>query len=348
MDLDREGGVDLFVQPSDMALINVVALAESSALDLNPKYQRRDRWDRARQSQLIESFLVNVPVPPVYLSEEARGIYAVIDGKQRLTAIANYFHDEYALVGLGLRPDLEGLRFSDLPEAAAGALRMRPLRAVIILRQTAEWVKHEVFLRLNKGGQALNNQEIRNVAFSGPLNDLMIDLGEDPFLLKQLKVHTANSSAYADMTNVEMVLRFFMLANGWSDFEGDMARALDDFMVEHRYVDPGEEARLSERFFRAIRGCEAMWGDRAFKRFDGHQWRDQFIGGVYDAQMVAVDRMRDPDLAALGENPTRAVSTMTQLFRDTTFDSSVRLSTNTPSRVQYRIGRLIDALHSQR
>ena len=75
---------DLVVQSSDMALANVALLAASGSLDLSPRFQRRNRWNRTQQSQLIELFLMNVPVPPVYLAEETRGVFAVIDGKQRL------------------------------------------------------------------------------------------------------------------------------------------------------------------------------------------------------------------------------------------------------------------------
>ena len=111
---------DLVVQSNDMALMNVQSLELTGALDLSPRYQRRNRWDRERQSQLMESFILNVPVPPVYLAEEDRGEYAVIDGKQRLTAIVQYLNNEFELVGLQLRRDLEGLKFTQLTPNSRG------------------------------------------------------------------------------------------------------------------------------------------------------------------------------------------------------------------------------------
>jgi hypothetical protein len=330
---------DLVVQSSDMALMNVVALHSAGSLDLSPRYQRRDRWDRERQSQLIESFLLNVPVPPVYLAEESRGVFAVIDGKQRLTTIVQFLKDEFPLTKLQLRTELEGKRFSDLGSDTSSALMMRPLRAVTILRQTPDWVKHEVFVRLNRGGQPLNAQEIRNVAYAGPFNDRVIELSENKFLHRQLKILSPQSSAYADMSDVELVVRFFALTNYWRDFGGNMREALDKFMLENHEAGPTRINDFSARFERALTWCEHLWGHHAFQRFDGTQWRDQMIGGVYDAEMVAVDALDEVLLKSLV--PRRVLQRTSELFSDEEFDSSVRLSTNTSARVRYRIDRTI-------
>jgi len=333
---------DLVVQSSDMALLNVASLHSSGSLDLSPRYQRRNRWDRTRQSQLIESFLLNVPVPPVYLAEEARGVFAVIDGKQRLTTIVQFFNNEFALTQLELRKELEGLRFSDLTPDASTSLSMRPLRAVTILRQTPDWVKHEVFVRLNRGGQPLNAQEIRNVAYAGPFNDRIIELATNSFLHRQLKITSTESSAYADMSDVETVVRFFALAASWRRFGGNLRDALDLFMLENHAAGPSGITEFSQRFERAVEWSERLWGIHAFQRHDGIQWRDQMIGGVYDAQMVAVDLLTDSQLSRL--RPRDVLAGTQRLFRDSDFDTSVRLSTNTSARVRYRIQKMIDFL----
>ncbi len=336
---------DLIVQSTDMALMNVAALAHSGALDLSPRFQRRNRWDKDKQSKLIESFLMNVPVPPVYLAEERRGRFAVIDGKQRLTAIAQYLNGEFRLSNLSFVTDLDGYSFEDLPATVTSTLNMRPLRAVTVMRQTADWVKYEVFLRLNTGGEPLNAQEVRNVAFASPLNDVIIDLSEDRFLRQQLKIRSTSSAAYADMTDVEFVLRFMALADSWTNFRGNLRAALDEFMLRHHAAGPREVANFAHRFTRALRACESLWGPLAFRRFDGKQWRDQMIGGVYDAQMVAVDQLSDEELtaAAASENATTA---MARLFSNANFDSAVRIATNTPSRVHYRIESVRDLLRA--
>ena len=120
-----------------------------------------------RQSELItRSFLMNVPVPPIYLAEEDYGIYPIIDGKQRITAVSDYLNNAFALRGLKAFPEINGARFRDLPRTLQSALRIRPyLRVITLLKQSHPKLKYEVFIRLNRGGVTLNAQEIRNVAF---------------------------------------------------------------------------------------------------------------------------------------------------------------------------------------
>ena len=204
-------------------------MVESGAIDLKPGFQRRERWNPNKQSALIESFLMNVPVPPIYLAEEDDGTYTAIDGKQRLRAIADYFYGRFSLKNLESMTAAEGLRMRDLPTEIVNALTLRPyLRVVTLLRQTDEMLKYEVFLRLNRGGEALNAQEIRNVAFRGPLNDRIYQLSENQFLRRQLKIDSEKSSAYRAMVDAEYVLRYPSEALATA---GALARASTDHIV---------------------------------------------------------------------------------------------------------------------
>lgn len=337
---------DLIVQSSELALMNIASLAETGALDLSPRFQRRNRWNRERQSKLIESFVMNAPVPPVYLAEEHRGRFAVIDGKQRLTAIAQFLANDFKLQGLSFRYDLDGRHFSELGPTAQSTLAMRPLRVVTVMRQTPDWVKYEVFLRLNTGGQPLNAQEVRNVAFPGLLNDSLQHLSRHPFLRQQLKIRNESSPAYADMSDVEFVLRFFAMSDYWTEFRGNLREALDQFMLTRGDASERETSALAHRFTAALEGCAQIWGNDAFKRYDGAQWRDQMLGGIYDAQMVAVDLVGPQQIHKAVKRREAAQAGMARLFADDAFDAAVRTATNTPSRVRYRIERVADLLVS--
>jgi len=229
----------LIVQASDLSLQAIADMVRGGAIDVAPQFQRRDRWNNEQQSSLIESFLLNVPVPPVYLSEDDFGSYSVIDGKQRITTITAFMGDELQLRTLASFDELEGYRFSELPTSLRNALQVRPyVRAVTLLRQTAPDLKYEVFHRLNSGGQPLNAQEIRNVVYRGSLNDLVMRLSEIPFLRHQLKIRDDRSPAYRTMTDAEFVLRFFALNQTWRNFSGDLRRTMDDFMRDHRNPPP--------------------------------------------------------------------------------------------------------------
>lgn len=148
---------NLVTQSTDYSLRTLTHMINAGTVDLAPGFQRRERWDIHRQSALIESFLMNVPVPPIYLSESTQGTYQVIDGKQRLTAIARFLSGDLRLRGLEQFDELDGFTFSELPQPIQNALDFRPLRTVTLLRQSDEALKFQVFLRLNTGGGPLSD-----------------------------------------------------------------------------------------------------------------------------------------------------------------------------------------------
>ncbi|MEU9406275.1 DUF262 domain-containing protein [Streptomyces sp. NPDC048281] len=332
----------LVIQASDLSLETISQMAQTGAIDVAPLFQRRERWDVRRQSALIESFLMNVPVPPVYLSEDDYGSYSVIDGKQRITAIRDFMLDHFALSQLTRFEEISGLKFSDLPSELQNSLKVRPyIRAITILRQSDRSTKYEVFHRLNSGGEPLNAQEIRNVIYRGPLNDLLLELSEAYFLRRQLKIKDNRSSAYNLMQDSEAVLRYLVLLDQWRNFSGDYRLSMDRYMERNMDMSEREIDHLRRTFLRALEACEGIWGRYAFKRPEGNGWRDQMLSGMYDAQMVAVSLVDDKRIASLVRHGEEVVSRTRELFEDRYFNEAVRLSTNTPSRVTYRIEKVL-------
>jgi len=327
---------------ADQGLSTLASMVASQAIDVSPTFQRRDRWNADKQSRLIESFLSNIPVPPVYLAEDiARmGRYAVIDGKQRLTSISTFFGDELTLRGLGRIPAINGLRYSQLPDELRIPLGMKSLRVTTLLRQSNEELKHEVFLRLNTGGEVLNAQEIRNVAYRGPLNDLVYTLAENPFLRRQFKVFPPGSPAFRQMTDAEYVLRFLALSERWQVFSGDLRTELDRFMWEGQSADSGYLDRLHHRFSRCIETAEAVWGNNAFKR----PGRDQALTGLYDAQMIALAQVENELHPDVVRTRNKVIVATNRLFDDPEFDEATRRATNTPARLRYRTEQVIAAI----
>jgi Protein of unknown function DUF262 len=335
----------LILQAADLSLETLASMVESQSIDIEPVYQRRERWRADKQSALIESFLINVPVPPIYLAEDDFGVYSVIDGKQRLTSIRAFMRDELALINLQRLRELEGSRFSDLPAPLANALQVRPyLRVVTLLRQSDPELKYEVFTRLNTGGEPLNAQEIRNVVFRGPLNDLIYGLAEHPFLRQQLKITSERSPSFRNMTDAEFVLRFLTLLEHWRSFSGELARSMDDFMRANQAVSRDALDEFKQDFEVAIDNCAALWGVHAFQRPVGNGWRAQALAGMYDTQMIGVAQLKDVQLKRLLERRNKVVSGTRDLFGDSQFEAAVRVGTNTPSRVRYRIERMTDLL----
>lgn len=204
---------------------------------LDPEYQRRHRWSDTRKSRLIESFLLNVPVPPVFLYERDLARFEVMDGRQRLTALSDFYADKFALTGLEYWPDLDGRRYSTLPTKVRDGIDRRYISSIILLQETANTeeqaatLKKLVFERLNSGGVKLSSQETRNAIYSGPLNTLCLELSQntafrrlwgiplDPYATEgngeedteetMDEATVAGMRMFQKMEDVELVLRFF-------------------------------------------------------------------------------------------------------------------------------------------
>jgi len=342
----------LVYQTADLSLGSLAGMMSpgaggKAAINLDPDFQRRERWTTEKQSGLIESFLLNVPVPPIYLAEDEYGQYSVVDGKQRLTAIRAFMTGNLVLRALEKFTELENRSFATLPEPLQNALNIRPyVRVVTLLKQSDPTLKFEVFTRLNRGGEPMLPQELRKVAYRGSLSDLVFELSEAPFLREQLKITSDESPAFKNMDDAEYVLRYFALRSHWQTFSGSLRGELDGYMVKNQHANPARIKTLRGDFLRPLSACQKIWGTHAFKRHTGTDWRSQFLAGMYDAEMLAVSELADSELGKTFTKSTSAVERTATLFEDSDFEKSVRQGTNTPSFVRNRVKAVIELLHS--
>lgn len=334
----------LVLQQSDLSLQSISDMVESGAIDISPKYQRRERWGIDKESELIESFLLNIPVPPIYLAEDEYGIYSVIDGKQRITSINKFLKGDIRLKNLSKFEELEGLNFDDLPQPLSNALKIRPyLRVVTLLRQSDPDLKHEVFLRLNKAGVALNSQEIRNVAFRGALNDLLFELSELPYFVNQLH-STKDSKIYREMTDVQYVLRFFTIKEYWNDFSGNMDKAMDKYMASNYKISGQAIIDKRAEFLRSLNFCEQIWGEDGFTKPDGNK---RVLLSFYDVQMICSSLLTNAEYNKALQNPEAVRQSLLNLLQnDETFFESISQFTSNQRSVRYRISTFANALRA--
>lgn len=332
----------LVLQQSDLSLQSISDMVDDGAIDVSPRYQRRERWGLEKNSGLIESFLLNIPVPPIYLAEDEYGVYSVIDGKQRVTAINKFLRGQFELTDLDKFVELEGCKFKDLPDSLSNALKIRPyLRVVTLLRQSDPDLKHEVFLRLNKAGVVLNSQEIRNVAFRGELNNMLFDMSEKPYLCNQLKA-TSQSKIFREMIDVQYVLRFFTVREYWNHFPGNMDVAMDSYMQHFHKISKRQVKALQEIFVQSLDFCEAVWGDEGFKKPGGNS---RVLQGYYDVQMVCSSLLTDAERAYALSKPDEVREALISLLNDDEeFQDSISQFTSNPRSVAYRIKTFSEAL----
>lgn len=338
IDFWEEKQRELVTSVVDYNLGTLTQLVVDGTIDLSPKYQRRFRWNIERQSKLIESFLMNVPVPPIFLNEDQYGQYSVIDGKQRLMAIAEFFRGRLILKGLEIFSDINDHTFDNIPYKLQSVIKTRPtLRAIIILRQSDEDVKFEVFQRLNTGGVRLNPQEIRNSAYPGPLNDLILELSENKTFHKLLGIKNKNqSSIYQEMRDAEFVLRYFTFSSNWRDFKGSMKRLMDRYMSDNQHLDKEKINELRADFLKTIDVVDKCFGEYAYRRYmpEKSQWRKQILASLYDAQMFACKEIDIENVEIIKE---RIVERLSRLFNEGEFVRAISAATNNIGNFRTRV-----------
>lgn len=261
----------------DLPLLTLKAQIEAQ-IELKPEFQRRDRWSKEKQSRFIESLIMNVPVPPVFLGEEDYGKYVVLDGRQRLTAIYRFLCNELRLEGLAVWSELNGLSYSEFAsQGFAPTIERRFLPAVLLTRESSPEVKYEVFDRLNTGGVIANPMEVRNAIYPGLFNDLLHKLSRNKSFCRLWGIPTANdpstlerNSLYKEMADLELVLRFLALRDG--TLKGERFKDHLSLVMKRKNAEflqnPSLHKQDEREFVCAVENCLHVFGETAFRRPD--------------------------------------------------------------------------------
>jgi len=196
---------------------------------LDPNFQRNNVWTKKKQkSELVESILMGIPIPIIYLFETKDGKKEVVDGRQRITTLIDFMNDEFSLSELRMLPALNGKRFSELDPLLQSTIEDYQIMAYVIQPPTPERVKFDIFDRVNRGGTQLNNQEMRNALYQGHATGLLLELSE----MEEFKKATDNSIKAIRMKDSYIILRFigfYLLKTGKLNFE--YKSNIDDFLA---------------------------------------------------------------------------------------------------------------------
>lgn len=291
----------------------VEALKRPGWMELRPFYQRRPRWDPARQSKLIESFIMNIPVPPLFVYESDLAKYEVMDGQQRITAIRDFYTNKLELQGLEQWPELNGRIYDKLPTEIRKGIDRRSISYIVLLKESAvtteeqALLRQQVFERLNTGGIKLSQQEIRNSIYHGKFNSLLLDLVKYPIFRSAwgLPPYTREEEVnppeelltipmYAQMRDVEIVLRFFALRHA-DHYQRGMAGFLDLYFVRSRSFNDDDLRVLRDLFSRTLEVAHSIYGELLFRPWEVEKetWSKRPQVAFADAVMVGVSRHLD-------------------------------------------------------
>lgn len=200
----------VITQPYDLVVESLIDQIIGGTIFLRPlserpSFQRRYVWTNVLASKLLESILLNVPIPPCYLSQNEEFELDVIDGQQRLFSIYRFIDNQFKLTGLEVLTELNGLRFHEIPSKLQRKLKTHTLRCVLITNESHPEIKFDVFERLNTNTVPLNAQEIRNCIFRGTLNDLL----KEAVAYKPWLNILGKKEPDKRMRDEELILRFY-------------------------------------------------------------------------------------------------------------------------------------------
>lgn len=324
-------------------------------INLRPEYQRRLRWSKSQKSLLIESFLLNIPIPPIFLYESESARYEVMDGQQRLNAVHDFLSNGFPLGSLNELSFLNGKRYRDLPPAVRRGLERASLSATVLLKETRQsdndplLVRRYVFERLNTGGKPLNAQEMRNSIYQGYMNDLIIELARhDDFCeVFGIPLYTGNQDEYYEdparqrntlyktMKDCEIVLRALALVEE-EHIRGSMKKILNEYMHRHRDDTEDTIVNIHDEFTRSLSFWLDVMGDDAFLLPPNDRGNRRVSIALFDSSMAAAIRV----LRARGLEHIDRVSLKEQVdgvvYDDDNFDLIVGRA-NTAAAIQDRI-----------
>lgn len=269
------------VSPGKYSLREIVGMIDGdeddeSTLDLSPDFQREYVWDSKRKSRLIESILLNIPLPVFYFSKDNEGKMQVVDGVQRLTTIHSYFHNKFSLHQLEyLGKDCDGKYFKlddnkerSLHPALYRALRKYQIDCHIIEPTTPEPVKLDIFKRLNTGGMALNRQEIRHSFMKKEVRIFLKEMTN----AKEFQKATCCSVKDTRMLAQEMILRYIAFyirrINKFVQvsYKMNMDEYLDDVAVALNECKNIPFAEIRKDFLESMIKASMMFGNQAFRK----------------------------------------------------------------------------------
>lgn len=315
-----KGDVRIITEQARYPLPQIADMVESDKYELNPVFQRRPRWSAEKQSRLIESLIMNVPIPPIFLYEYSFAKYEVMDGLQRLTAIHDFYKDKFELEGLQEWPELNGRIYSSLPDQIRAGIDRRYISSVILLQETAKTeetaqiLKQLVFERINSGGVKLEYQESRNAIYDGPLNKLCLKLSRNKYLCKTWEIpeptkeeiesdgkllapELLENTDFQKMTDVELVLRFFAYRQRHLHNTNVLSDYWNNYLKYGNSMDKDVLYAIGDLFEKTIQTIYEVLGEKAFwlwqKRSGKFSWYSRPAIAVYEPLMYAISQHID-------------------------------------------------------
>jgi hypothetical protein len=287
----------LFTQPYDLVVESLTDQIQNGTIYLRPlserpSFQRRYVWTDVLASRLIESILLNVPIPPCYLSQNEDFELDVIDGQQRLFSIYRFLDNQFALFGLEVLTELNSRRFHEIPPKLQRQLKTHTLRCILITNESHPEIKFDVFERLNTNTVPLNAQELRNCIYRGSLNVLLQEVVSYPPWLGIL----GRKQPDIRMRDEELALRFFaFVIHGVASYRTPQKHWLNETVKQGMKYPDAKIEELRTLWTRAV-DTSLIWFSppECFRRLEGRRSR-AVNRALFDLVMLAAAKIKPED-----------------------------------------------------
>lgn len=340
----------------DISFGELINLYKNKELIIRPEYQRLFRWNDFQKTALIESILLGIPIPPIFVSEDENGIWELIDGLQRVTTFISFFGEldtndlildslsnvdeetdrefnllnKWTLRAGSLVKNLEGFDIDTLPKRYSINLKRAVCRVEILRGESNTFMKYELFKRLNSGGTKANPQEIRNAIyrqFNPALNELLIKLSQHDLFKKFVGLSDKKQQELYDQ---ELVLRFIAFVNNVENINENTENFLNQFMEQAVKDDDFDYAHY-QSLFTEVSGILDLQGDENIFR----NKKQSFVPSLYEGITIGIAQ----NLNLYQENIELLNRKITELKEDEDFKKFSGSASNSRSRIKKRLSR---------
>jgi uncharacterized protein with ParB-like and HNH nuclease domain len=321
----------------DMSFGEIISMYQRDELIIDPEYQRLFRWSIDQQSRFIESILLGIPIPPIFVAENKDGKWEVVDGLQRVSTVLSFFgvlksmpeKNNWALMEGELIKELKNFKYEQLTTKIQLNIKRFVCRIEILNWNSEIDVRYELFNRLNTGGTQLSDQEIRNCIFRGSsskINDYLKEMAENEDFINLV---TVTDTQIEELFLEELVLRFLSLYEAWEHIETNISIFMTEFMRRAVEDDSIDIQRHRELFLNII-DILKPFGYKIF-RFE----KAGFSTSLYDAIMIGVSK----NINVYNNNQKLLEGKITELKNSQDFK---RFIGSAASSSQYRVKKRID------
>jgi hypothetical protein len=351
---DENTGASLMEDPFNPSLIDIDTKSPTISnlvtrlsavipeIDLYPDFQRSDNlWNDEQQSRLIESVLINFPLPAFYFDATDDNKWLVVDGLQRLSSLKNFLVDKsLKLTGLEfLKKDLEGKGFDDLSRSLQRKIEETQIVAYLIKPGTPPKVKYNIFKRINTGGLVLEPQEIRHALNQGIPAKFVAELAD----LKEFKAATGYKISSSRMLDREFVTRFLAFyINDISAYTPDLDSFLNNSMAQISSLSDLQRDEIKKNFTSAMDLARIIFGDWAFRKADLYPDRRKPINkALFEVWSVNLAKLDQNEIKNVIKNKDKIFKQFVKLIKeDQSFWDAITSATGDKQRVITRFQKI--------